>query len=261
MALADRFLPNPDYGQGIYRRRIRMRASSGEVRADLFDDYHDMACTLRHDGTAVTAVRADIRRAPFSTCPGAIAAVDELVGISLRTSRRHLYGDGRPQRNCTHIFDLAAFAINHAANAGEGAEGGRVLDFIVPDLAGEGGWIEAHLDGEAIHRWRVGDDEMIIAPGEYAGRPMFGGFARWAEGEFGGIALELALHLQKVVLVARGRRYMIGQESGNSIRDEPERIGACYSFSEPQFSIARPNPDYVRDFTGGLPEKTRKALL
>ncbi|OHT18243.1 hypothetical protein BHE75_00214 [Sphingomonas haloaromaticamans] len=232
-----------------------MRALAGEVRADLFDDYHDMACTVHHDGTAVTAIQAEIRRAPFSTCPGANTAANELVGIPLQVSRRHLYGEGRPQRNCTHIFDLAAFAISHAANAG----GERVLDFIVPDLVESGAWVEACLDGKAVHRWKVGYSETIIAPAEYAGRAMFGGFVRWAEGQFEGVAVELALHLQKVVLVARGRRYLIGQENENSIRDEPERIGACYSFSEPQFSIARPNPDYVRDFTDGLP--TRKALI
>lgn len=254
MALVDRFLPNPAYGQGIYRRRIRMSASAGEVRADLLDDYHDMACTVRHDGMVVAAIEADIRRAPFSTCPGAVAAVEELVGISLRPSRRHLYGEGRPQRNCTHVFDLAAFAISHAANA----EGERVLDFIVPDLVELGAWVEARLDGIAIHRWKVGYNEGIVAPAEYAGRGMFGGFARWAESKFEGLALELALHLQKAIFVARGRRYQITQESENSIRDEPERLGACYSFSEPQFSIARPNPDYVRDFTGGLPDRQER---
>jgi len=254
MALVDRFLPNPAYGQGVYRRQIRMRASTGEVRADLFDDYHDMACILRHDETVVTAIEADIRRAPFSTCPGAIGAVGELVGIPLRMPHRQLYGEGRPQRNCTHIFDLAAFAITHAVSG----KAARILDFVVPDLVDPGAWVEAWIDGKAVHRWKIAHNEAIVAPAEYAGRSMFGGFARWAEGQFDGTVLELALHLQKVVLVARGRRYLITQESENSIRDEPERIGACYSFSEPQFSIARPNPDYVRDFTDGLPERQER---
>lgn len=254
MAFANRFQPNPDYGQGIYRRRIRMWASAGEVRADLFDDYHHMACVLSHDGTIVTAIEADIRRAPFSTCPGASVAAGELIDMPLRAPRRHLYGEGRPQRNCTHIFDLAAFAIAHAAARREA----QVLDFIVPDLAAGGAWIEAHVDGEIQHRWKVGPDEIIMLPAEYAGRSMFGGFSRWAETRFHGMALDLALHLQKVVLVARGRRYLIAQESENSIRDEPERIGACFTFSEPRFSIAHPNSDYVRDFTAGLPERQER---
>lgn len=254
MTLADRFLPNPDYGQGIYRRRIRLQASSYEVRADVFDDYHDMSCTMRHDDAVVTHVQAEIKRAPFSTCPGAINVVDELAGMPLSISRRQFYGEGRPHRNCTHIFDLVALAMKHALSG----EALSTLDFVVPDLVKSGAWVEAHRDGQRVHRWLVGDDNTILAPNEYAGRSMFGGFVRWAESVFEGVALDLALHLQKVIFIARGRQYLLAQESENSIRDEPERIGVCYTFSEPQFSLAQSNPDYIRDFTDGLPIRAER---
>lgn len=249
MALAERFSPNPDYGSGIYRRRIQILKTVDLVICELIDDYHEMACTLHHDGRHITQANAYIRRAPFTTCPGATVATEELVGLPLDIARRQLYGEGRPQRNCTHIFDLVAFAISQSRSDRWVSQ----IDFVVPDLTGNGAYVEALVDGRSELRWWISPDEVIADPSAFSGRSLFQGYARWAEAHFSGLHLDLALHIQKVVLVARGRRWKIQDESENSIRDEPERIGACFTFSEPQFSIAKPNPDYVRDFTRGLP--------
>lgn len=249
MALADRFQPNPDYGSGIYRRRLRIKKTLDMVVADLLDDYHEMACTLHHDGTHITRIGAYIQRAPFSTCPGASAATRELEGLPLSISRKALYGEGRARRNCTHIFDLIGFAISQALSE----RWITVLNFVVPDLSSNGSRVGVTQDGRTVLEWTVNSDEVILEPVEHSGRSLFGGFSHWAEANFSGFELELVLHLQKAIFVSRGRRYLIGDESENSIRDEPDRLGACFTFSEPQFSVAKPNADYVRDFTSGLP--------
>jgi hypothetical protein len=254
MRQADEVPANPHYGQGVYRRRIRIRNDAGRVHATLFDDYHDMACVLSHDGKHVTAMHAEIHRAPFSTCGAATIAIQDLVGLRLDATRRELYGHGRPQRNCTHIFDLAVFALGHARQDASMT----TLDFIVPDVTAAGSQIEAHRDGVLLHGWLLGEDETIIAPVEYAGQAIFGGFTAWAEKQFDGVCLELALHLQKVVLVARGRRNASWKESEESLRNVPVKLGVCYTFTEPQFSKARPNRDYVRDFTAGMPERAER---
>jgi hypothetical protein len=253
MTLSKRYSPTPDYGRGAYRRRIDLRVEPGSVRARLFDDFHDMNLALEHDGDRVTHMTGRISRAPFTTCPGAPAELKTIVGLALMTPRRLLYGAGRPQRNCTHLFDLAAFAV-FCASAGPGD---RVLDFVVTDLSPAGGLVEARVDGNVMHGWHVAHEESIQEPASYLGRSLFGGFSAWAEAQFQGFELELALHLQKVVFVARGRRYLLAATASGSIRDEPERVGACYTFSYPQFSDAEANSDYVRDLSDGIPESIR----
>ena len=119
MALNDCYPPDPAYGAGAYRRRIVLHARHGIVTGTILDSYHEMRCTLRHDGIVVSAIDGEVCRAPFTTCPAAPAALAELVGLPLATPRRMLYGAGRPGRNCTHLFDIAALAM------GAGGGGGR----------------------------------------------------------------------------------------------------------------------------------------
>ena len=41
---------NPEYGEGCFRRHIRLRASESEVLAELEDHHHAFRLTLQHDG-------------------------------------------------------------------------------------------------------------------------------------------------------------------------------------------------------------------
>jgi len=247
MGLDRHFPPNPEYGRGSYRRRVRLANAVGRALASVLDDYHDMRCVVEHDGTQVTGVVGDIARAPFTTCPSASTALHELVGSPLAIGRVQLYGEGRPGRNCTHLFDIAALAMAFALLP----LGERVFDLVVPDEVEGGSLIEALVDGKIVHLWRVAG-ETILTPREFEGRGLFGGFAAWAAATFKDVELDAALALQKAMFVARGRRYLVDGQGGDSLRQQPERIGACFTFSEPQFSIARSIPGYTRDFTDGL---------
>ena len=251
MALESRFDLNPDYGSGTYRRRIVLQAINNTVLANVIDDYHEMACVLHHDGSCVTAISGRIDRAPFSTCAAAPVALQELVGLPLATSRAEIYGGGRARRNCTHLFDIAAMAIGVALSG----DRLRSFDFVVPDETEFGMMIDAWVGQSLVHRWTL-REEVIVSPPQMSGRSLFGGFATWANSQFEGVTLDAALHLQKVVFVARGRRFKISDPEAGSIRDEPERLGACYTFSEPRFSTAVGMTDYVRDFTAGLPDRS-----
>jgi len=47
------------------------------------DDPHAFAISLEHDGERVTAVAAEAHRYPLTTCIGATAALQSLVGAPL----------------------------------------------------------------------------------------------------------------------------------------------------------------------------------
>ena len=248
MSLA-RYPLNPAYGQGVYRRRVRLIGGGGAVTAVLNDDYHSMWCRLSHDSVSILSVDGELVRGPKTTCPGAVLALRELVGTHLNVSRRSLYGEGRTSRNCTHLLDLAMLAVGHAARG----EVERVIDIAVPDKMDGRTRMQAHVDGELVHDWAICGTE-IENPAAFAGRSMFSGFASWAEAMFDDAALDAARMMQKAAFVARGRVRIVDQTAGMLAVDEPERLGDCFSFSEPNFSVASDNLGYVRDFTGGIVE-------
>ena len=259
MAL-DHYPLKPGYGDGICRRRIRLHAFDGHAVAVLNDDYHTMWCRLDHDGAHVTAIEGGLTRGPKDTCPGAPLALRELVGLPLDAERRSVQGEGKGARNCTHLLDLALLLLRFIASG----ERRRIFDFAVPDEGARGSRVTVHVNGTIVHDWTV-VREVIQFPTEYAGRPLFRGFSGWAEAMFDGVALDAALMVQKAMLVARGNRRIVDKNGSVTARDEPERAGHCYTYSEPRFSVARNNVNFVRDHTQGivedLPDFLRNALV
>ena len=75
---------NAHFGEGIFRRRLRLIAEAGQVRAGLEDTNHAMRLVLRHDGERVTDVEPRMTRIPVSTCPGAAGPLRAFVGLPLR---------------------------------------------------------------------------------------------------------------------------------------------------------------------------------
>ena len=69
------------WGEGIYRRRIRLVADGRHVRADLEDDFHRFGVALVHDGERVVEARADARRFPWETCTGAGERVEAVLTL------------------------------------------------------------------------------------------------------------------------------------------------------------------------------------
>src|SRR6185437_8448281 len=108
-----------------YRRRFIIRPSPRCVRSDLEDDYHCMGVAVHHDGRIATRIEAVMARAPWTTCPGAVAELlMTFTGVALDAFPER----GAKQLNCTHLHDLAVLAAVHAYD-----QSPLVYDILVTD--------------------------------------------------------------------------------------------------------------------------------
>jgi hypothetical protein len=94
-----------------YRRRILIEPAPGRVTAELEDDYHRMVVTLFHRDGVVTDIESDMKRWPWTTCPGAMA---QLRNTFLGQALADFVSRGQRTANCTHLHDLALFGAAHA---------------------------------------------------------------------------------------------------------------------------------------------------
>jgi hypothetical protein len=231
------------YGQGVYRRRIRLEARRGRVVGELQDDFHHFALDLAHDGSVVCGARGGGLRVPWTTCGGSILPLERLQGLALTTSLRAAARHTDPRLQCTHLFDLATLAVAHAAR---GTLGVRCYDVSIPDRKRARTRARLNRDGVQLLEWEI-DGNDIVGPEAFAGRPLSGaGFARWAEG-LGEDLGEAAWVLRRAAIISIGRRYDFERmtraaEFGDAIG------GACHTFSPDQVSAATRNPGTRRDF-------------
>jgi hypothetical protein len=240
--------PNPAYGKGIYRRRIRLRRQALSVLAMVDDTHHAMWCRIHHDGARITGIEAAFNRVPTSTCFSAGQPLRELIGLPLDIGRRELYGGGRPQRNCTHQFDAAALALTHARRP----EADLVFDVVVPDETDEPVAAQVLRNGSPILQWRIQEAQILLEGLPPA--PLMRGFAAWAFGRFEGEELEAAFVLQRGYFVSRARRVLADAPLGLRNRDNPGLAGVCHSYIEPQWAVGVKLTNHVRDFTAALIE-------
>jgi len=242
---------NPRYGTGLYRRRIRLTSTDRCVLGELEDDCHGFRVSLCHDGRVVTALAGEVRRAPLTTCPGAVAPLQSLVGLALDAPVSSIVARVNPRSNCTHLYDLSLLAMAHAVQP----DAVRVYDVEVDDQSADGrpARAEVFLDGKSCHRWSV-DRTRIVEPLAYAGRPVLGGFAAWANVAFDGAAREAAFVLSKGVFVACSRLYDLSDIDGQPALQHANMLGACHSYSEGVVEQAIRIHDTVRDFSAAPEE-------
>ena len=232
---------NPDFGRGALRRRVRLVAEPGVVRAGVEDAYHSFRMALRHDGTRITAIEPRFLRVPLTTCPGAEAPLRQLIGLALDTPWAKLATTQDPRAHCTHLFDLASLAMAQALRGGE-----RDYEVTVPDEHPGPVWTTLHRDGALLLRWQT-FKARILSPGPFAGKPLLRGFSRWANAELAGDDLEAALVLHKAYFVSRARPWNVADGAGKPVSHHVMMRGACHSYSEPQMSVAIRNHDNVID--------------
>lgn len=198
-----------------YRRRILIEPGAYSVSAELEDDYHRMVVTLAHADGVVTAVDSQMKRAPWTGCPGAMAQLREtFLGQPLAGFARR----GEKTRNCTHLHDLALFAAAHAAAAGPVAYDMHVTDPVA-------GRREARLDrdGAAVFRW-VLENDRFVSPDTLAGRGLYE-LNDWIAGLDRDTA-EAARILRWAAIVALGRG--MDMPAGMPATEWP--LGSCYNF-------------------------------
>lgn len=242
--------PNPDYGSGIFRRRIHLRADNDAVHVELEDGNHGFRLVLHHDGKVVGKVEIDTVRYPFSTCPEAVAVLQQrIAGHPLSGSAQELRDRLVPGENCTHMFDMAALAVSHALDAG----GEFTYDLAVSDEGSAPAELQVSRNGERLHHWQA-RDHQLIAPAEFAGRPMMRGFHGWAAEAFQDNELEAAIALQRAYFVAQSRRFDFNPPEDNPAIADGIPQGACYSYNHGAVERAVRTRVTVRDFTDS-PEK------
>jgi hypothetical protein len=191
------FMTNSNHQLGelpAYHRRIAIVPRQGEVTAALEDDIHCMAVTLGHDGSRIVRVSAEMDRAPWNSCPGAMEVVRKtfegalLAEVTVRGGKRD---------NCTHLYDLAELSAAHALDAAS-----TIYDVTVTDPVD--GKVTAHLrrDGEVKLDWVLAD-YIFVEPTEIAGRHL-GKIRPWIE-TLEPAEREAARILQWASFVAHGR--------------------------------------------------------
>lgn len=255
MSTVEDYPKNPNYGQGCYRRRIRLFSEPGRVYAELEDTNHGFRCTISHDGEKVTDIHSETLRIPFDTCPGAVTPLRKLIGLPLCDDVQALIPLTDAPSNCTHLLDLALLAIRHSKRTQQEL----IYDICVADQLDDvsPAAAEVYANGVLIHRWQTLHWE-ITGPEALQGKVLYKGFSKWASEQFNGDQREAAFVLQKGYFVASARRYNIDAQAGqpaNAHRDV--MLGVCFSYSAPQIDVARRTANSTRDFSNA-PERLLK---
>ncbi|SDA16402.1 Protein of unknown function [Sphingomonas sp. NFR15] len=224
---------NPDYGDGACCRRITVDVADGQVTAYLTDTFHEMRCTVNHDGEIITAISGETIRIPTSACPGAVGQLRMFVGLPIATPTREFYRGTLAARHCTHLLDLAVIAVRQCGRP----YGTTRYDAEVPDETSGETTMEIRRNGEQVHRWLVRDGR-IAAPAALRGRTLERGFAAWASEIFDADDFEAATILARTWLIAIGRRYRVADAAGQPASMNPQMFGRCYAYSMPNITTA-----------------------
>jgi hypothetical protein len=236
--------PRSDYGGGIFRRRIELRGAERCVQGDLEDDFHRFGVRLEHDGRQVVRISGSAGRYPWSTCPGALAPLERLVGMPLAAASSAVRRWTEPRAQCTHLLDLAGLAVAHAA-AGRAR---RRYEVEIPDRVAGRSHARLRRDGAAFLDFEI-EHGAIVSPKTFVGQASFGGgFGRWAEASLEPDLAEAAIVLQRACGIAMGRQWDMDQVPGAWVFGALTG-GACHTFGARVVEDARRVVGSQRDFT------------
>jgi hypothetical protein len=197
-----------------FRRVFRITPGAGRVTAALEDDIHCMAVTLRHDGARITGVEPVMDRWPWTTCPGAGAAlIATFTGLPLASA----IAPAQKPVNCTHLYDLAVLAAAHAGDVAPVAYAVRVSDPVEGETIAE-----LDRDGAPCLRWRLRSD-VLVEPEAIAGSHVLS-LSSWIK-TLAPAEAEAARVLQWACLIAHGRTMPMERQS-----DATQMPAKCHSF-------------------------------
>ncbi|HKT75203.1 MAG TPA: DUF2889 domain-containing protein [Sphingobium sp.] len=207
-----------------YRRRILIEPQADRVTAELEDDYHRMVVTLRHEAGVVQEVQCAMKRAPWTSCPGAMEQLRAtFTGVALADVARR----GEKLQNCTHLHDLTLFAAAHAKGTARVA-----YDVFVTDLAEGRRRAMLRRDGALLLDWSLEGDEFLT-PADLEGLRLRD-LGPWIAAQDEALA-EAGRILRWAAILAHGREIVI--PAGLSATAFPS--GSCYTFQ----------PERARDAT------------
>jgi len=244
---------NPNYGNGIFRRRIRIEAfdDPNSLLVSLEDCLHGFMLRVTHDGSKLCSAEAEVIRAPFDLCQNATAALQPAIGKSIDEIATSLRDFCPPSINCTHLQDMLQLAMHHFRSGNFTTQ----YDVIIPDQVNDQQNLKVYCNGILVHDWTIASGKIEV-PTHLNGYPIMSGFFKWLSTKYTGSDFVSATVLQRGYFVSSSRRYdmdgMIRQPSLS-----PNKRGACYSFSEANINIAMGTPNVMRDFTD-TPEQLLK---
>lgn len=199
-----------------FYRHVLITPLADSVSAWVEDDYHHMGVTLHHDDETITRVAADMVRAPWSTCPG---AVEQLAATFTGARLADAAKRGEKQLNCTHLHDMAVIAAGHA----RGAVPIR-YEITVTDKVDTVRIAEITRDGALLLRI-VERDGTIEAPSEAAGKTLFQ-LGDWIA-SLDRDGQEAARLLRWGAIIAHGRAIPMENQS-----DATRMAPNCFTFQE-----------------------------
>ena len=217
-----------------FRRRFRITPAPGRVQSEVEDDYHCMSVIIHHDGAIATSVEAVMRRAPWTTCPGAPEQLKQtFCGVALDAFAAR----GEKQVNCTHLHDLAVLAAGHAFD-----QAPLVYDILVSDPVDGKRRAELRCGGATILGWTEAG-MRIVEPAELSGlkldelRPWIASLDPQRQ--------EAARLLRWANTLANGRMIPLEQQS-----DARRMPPGCYTF-QPHRAVQAQRVGVIRDFSDG----------
>jgi hypothetical protein len=209
--------------------------AAGRVSSEVEDDYHCMGVTIHHDGRVATKVESVMQRVPWTTCPGAVAQLEQtFTGVPLEGFAAR----GAKKANCTHLHDLAVLAAAHASDNAP-----LVYDLLVSDPIDGRRRAEIRRNGASLLGWTVADGR-IVEPEELAG-VAFDNMRRWVD-SLDPARQEAARLLRWGTILAHGRTIAWERQSDSSRLP----IGNCYTFQPERAAIAK-RVGVIRDFSDG----------
>ena len=239
---------NPDFGDGVFYRRIQLTNQGNACVGQLEDCCHGFEVTIHHDGESITDVEPTARRVPFNTCPGAGKLLGaSLIGQSIHSNLRDIYTWCKPRSQCTHWLDLALLAVKQAARRNE-----HQRDYVVsiPDETDKPVQAAVYCNQEQILAWHV-HNWSIHQPEALQGNTLHKGFSQWMFEYFDGDVdkQEAAFVLQKGYFVSCAKRYDINCLAGKRAVDDAHMAGSCYTYGEANIDSAVRQANSFRDFT------------
>ena len=218
-----------------FRRRFRITPTSGCVLSEVEDDYHRMSVAVRHDGIVATHIDANLQRAPWTTCPGAPAQLEQtFTGVPLLDFAKR----GEKKTNCTHLHDLALLAAAHALDHEI-----TIYDVLVSDPVDGRRHAELRRNGVAVLAWSELNGSMT-EPAEITGLTIWT-LNSWIE-NLDAAMQEAARLLRWGAVIAHGR--MIPMEKQSDASRMPPN---CYTFQPARAAAAQRIVD-IRDFSDGV---------
>lgn len=217
-----------------FRRRFRITPSRDWVQTEVEDDFHCMSVIVYHDGAVATAIEPEMRRVPWTTCPGAVEQLKQtFTGVALKDFATR----GEKQANCTHLHDLAILAAGHVFDREP-----SIYDILVSDPVDGKRRAELRCDGTTILSW-VEMGFKIVEPVEAAGL-MLTNLRTWID-SLDPIQQEAARLLRWGNMIANGRIIPLEQQS-----DATKMPPNCYTF-QPQRAVQATRIGVIRDFSDG----------